>query len=193
MSSGTKAVFSVATFNLRGVMDRWHEREPLLRQCLHGMDADVLCFQEVLTGEFGQERRLLPAWYHVFPCKAALFNLARAGGLLRWYAHTTQQLLDFPPLRRLMVGLPAAVEAWRERLTLRADFFRNIRDLAMAPFFGNSVACRIAEAHEIRHSTLVLGDWRAAQRIEFYIGREPPAAAEGAGRDVQTADRKSVV
>ena len=31
-------------------MDRWHEREPLLRQCLHGMDADVLCFQEVLTG-----------------------------------------------------------------------------------------------------------------------------------------------
>lgn len=57
----------------------------------------------------------------------------------------------------------------------------------MAPFFGNSVACRIAEAHEIRHSTLVLGDWRAAQRIEFYIGREPPAAAEGAGRDVQAA------
>lgn len=44
-------------------------------------------------------------------------------------------------------------------------------DLAMAPFFGNSVACRIAEAHEINHSTLVLGDWRAAQRIEFYIGR----------------------
>jgi hypothetical protein len=41
----------------------------------------------------------------------------------------------------------------------------------MAPFFGNSVACRIAEAHEINHSTLVLGDWRAAQRIEFYIGR----------------------
>lgn len=34
-----------------GVMDRWHEREPLLRQCLHEMDADVLCFQEVLTGE----------------------------------------------------------------------------------------------------------------------------------------------
>ena len=42
----------------------------------------------------------------------------------------------------------------------------------MAPFFGNSVACRIAEAHEIKHSTLVLGDWRAAQRIEFWIGRD---------------------
>lgn len=46
------------------------------------------------------------------------------------------------------------------------------RDVAMAPFFGNSVACRIAEAHEIKHSTLVLGDWRAAQRVEFYIGPE---------------------
>lgn len=37
-----------------------------------------------LAGEFGQERRLLPPWYHVFPCKAALFNLARSGGVLRW-------------------------------------------------------------------------------------------------------------
>ncbi len=31
-------------------MDRWQERQPLLRQCLHQMDADVLCFQECLTG-----------------------------------------------------------------------------------------------------------------------------------------------
>ncbi len=62
-----------------------------------------------------------------------------------------------------------------------AGTLRACRDLAMAPFFGNSVACRIAEAHEIKHSTLVLGDWRAAQRIEFYIGREPPPAAADAG------------
>jgi hypothetical protein len=40
----------------------------------------------------------------------------------------------------------------------------------MAPFFGNSVACRLGAAHEINHSTLVLGDWRAAQRIEFALG-----------------------
>ena len=39
-----------ATFNLRGVMDRWQERKPLLRQCLQQIDADVLCFQECLTG-----------------------------------------------------------------------------------------------------------------------------------------------
>ncbi|PRW20733.1 endonuclease exonuclease phosphatase family [Chlorella sorokiniana] len=167
----TRATFSVATFNLRGVMDRWQERQPLLRQCLHQMDADVLCFQECLTGEFGQERRLLPPWYHVFPCKAALFNLARSGGVLRWYSHTVERLLEVAPLRRFMVQLPPAVESWREQLRLKGGLFRTIRDLAMAPFFGNSVACRIAEAHEINHSTLVLGDWRAAQRIEFYIGR----------------------
>lgn len=46
----TRATFSVATFNLRGVMDRWVERQPLLRQCLQQIDADVLCFQECLTG-----------------------------------------------------------------------------------------------------------------------------------------------
>ena len=51
----------------------------------------------------------------------------------------------------------------------------------MAPFFGNSVACRIAEAHEIKHSTLVLGDWRAAQRIEFLIGRGPTGGGSGDG------------
>jgi len=49
--SQASAVFSIATFNLRGVSDRWVERQPLLRQCLHQMDADVLCFQECLTGE----------------------------------------------------------------------------------------------------------------------------------------------
>ena len=65
------------------------------------------------------------------------------------------------------------------------------RDLSLAPFFGNSVACRLAEAHEIKHGTLVLGDWRAAQRIEFalngntnqngHAGREdsPPDQAVG--------------
>lgn len=46
------------------------------------------------------------------------------------YAHTTQQLLEWAPLRSLMVGLPAAVEAWRERLVLRADFFRTLRRVA---------------------------------------------------------------
>jgi hypothetical protein len=58
----------------------------------------------------------------------------------------------------------------------------------MAPFFGNSVACRIAEAHEIKHSTLVLGDWRAAQRIEFYIGRDGGSEAGEEGEAVAAGE-----
>jgi hypothetical protein len=42
---------SVVTYNVRGVMDRWEERLPLLRDTLARLDADVYCFQEVLTGE----------------------------------------------------------------------------------------------------------------------------------------------
>lgn len=180
-SATATATFSVSTFNFRAVSDRWQERQPLLKKTLKRMDSDVVCAQEVLTGEFGQERRVLPPEYHVFPCKAALFNLAQSGGLMRWYAHAVSGLLGVPLLRQVMVSLPAAVEAWRERLTLRHAGFRAVRDLAMAPFFGNSVACRIAEAHEIKHSTLVLGDWRAAQRIEFCIG-QCEEDVEGAAR-----------
>jgi len=38
-----------------------------------------------------------------------------------------ERLLSMPPLRRVMVSLPAAVEGWRERLRLKADFFRTLR------------------------------------------------------------------
>jgi endonuclease/exonuclease/phosphatase family metal-dependent hydrolase len=48
---GPAAEVSVVTFNIRGVMDRWPERAPVLKQCLKQADADVVCFQEVLTGE----------------------------------------------------------------------------------------------------------------------------------------------
>lgn len=41
---------SIATFNLRGISDRWTERHHVLKQCIRDMDADVFCFQEVLTG-----------------------------------------------------------------------------------------------------------------------------------------------
>jgi hypothetical protein len=61
MQGGATATLSVATFNLRGVMDRWQERQPLLRQCIDKMDADVLCFQECLTGE-------LPCCRTASPC-----------------------------------------------------------------------------------------------------------------------------
>ena len=57
-------------------------------------------------------------------------TLARPAPCNARYANTVERLLELPPVRRLMVSLPAAVEAWRERLNLRADLFRTIRWVA---------------------------------------------------------------
>jgi len=134
------------------------------------MDADIYCFQECLTGEFKQESSLLPPSYHIFPCKSALSHLSeQSPWYLRVYASWISTALSLPPLRALMTSIPTPIEAFREKLRLDQAPFRLIRDLAIAPFFGNSVACRLAHAQDIGHSTLLLGDWRSAQRIEFEI------------------------
>ena len=173
MVDGNVAQFSVATFNLRGIMDRWGERRPVLKSCLKDMDADVLCFQECLTGEYGQDRSLLEPSYHVFPCKAALFNLLSSGSaVLAWYARAVTSMLSMRPFQRIMLSLPEPIESFREKFRVQAGWLRTLRDMSIAPFFGNSVACRLVDAHEIDHSTLVLGDWRAAQRIEFELCAE---------------------
>jgi endonuclease/exonuclease/phosphatase family metal-dependent hydrolase len=171
MVEGNVAEFSVATFNLRGVSDRYGERRKMLQLCIREeIDADVLCFQECLTGEYGQDRDLLGKSYHVFGCKAALFNLMESGNnILRMYARSVMNIMGFSPMLRLMLSLPEPVESFRERFHLQGSFFRTLRDLAIAPFFGNSIATRLVDLHEINHSTLVLGDWRAAQRIEFEL------------------------
>eukprot|EP00887_Chlorella_sp_A99_P003752 scaffold7.g3752.t1 len=170
--------FSLVTWNIRGVSDRWAERRPLLQQALADIDADVVCFQEVLTGEYGQDKDLLGPAYHVFCCKAALFNLLSrdhngASTGLHLCARVAAAAAGVGPLCAAMRAAPAAVEAFRERFNLGGAVFRTLRDLTLLPFFGNSLACRLAEAHEIKHSTLVLGDWRAAQRMEFEIGEGP--------------------
>jgi endonuclease/exonuclease/phosphatase family metal-dependent hydrolase len=46
---------SVVTFNVRGIMDRWEERAPHAAAALAAVDADVVAFQEVLTGECSSE------------------------------------------------------------------------------------------------------------------------------------------
>eukprot|EP00878_Enallax_costatus_P044818 GHUV01053573.1.p1 GENE.GHUV01053573.1~~GHUV01053573.1.p1 ORF type:complete len:201 (+),score=13.83 GHUV01053573.1:553-1155(+) len=51
VNMGPAAELSVCTFNIRGIHDRWQERAPILKQCLKQADADVYCFQEVLTGK----------------------------------------------------------------------------------------------------------------------------------------------
>jgi hypothetical protein len=197
--------FSIATFNIRGVMDRWGERQPLLRQCIKQMDADVLCMQEVLTGapqpsacsapgrggpargrgagaptskhvrrrcalaplthrhalagEYGQDRALLDDSYHVFSCKAALFNLLQENGLPGWYARTVGRLLQLPPARLAMMSLPAAAEAVRERLRLSGGFFRTLRCAPSGcndPLGGRAPACRWAPSCRLGERPLAL-------------------------------------
>jgi len=136
----------VATLNLRGVMDRWRERRPVLAAALADLDADVLCMQEVLTGEAAQEASLLAPLGYAPPlaCRAALGNLA--AGCAGWpgaaYAAAVRAALAVPPLASAMAALPGAIEAWRERRRVAAPWARAARDAAMAPFFGNSVAVR---------------------------------------------------
>lgn len=50
MTAEGAARFTIATHNIRGIMDRYVERFPVLKRCLKEMDADVVCFQECLTG-----------------------------------------------------------------------------------------------------------------------------------------------
>lgn len=50
-----------------GIMDRYDERLPLLRAALREMDADVIAFQEILTGEYAQASPTRPC---VFPSPA---------------------------------------------------------------------------------------------------------------------------
>lgn len=54
---------------VRGIMDRYDERRALLRTELSSIDADVFAFQEILTGEFAQERHMLGGDYSVFGCR----------------------------------------------------------------------------------------------------------------------------
>ena len=47
-----------------------------------------------------------------------------------------------PPTRRALVALPLAVEEVREKYNLHWAWLRTLRDVLMAPFFGNSLATR---------------------------------------------------
>jgi len=67
-----------------------------------------------------------------------------------------------------MVAAPPAVEGWRERYCLAGSWARTLRDLSLAPFFGNSIASRLpqpAGAAAGPPETLLLGGFRAAQRV----------------------------
>eukprot|EP00882_Tetradesmus_deserticola_P008246 GHRQ01008691.1.p1 GENE.GHRQ01008691.1~~GHRQ01008691.1.p1 ORF type:complete len:283 (+),score=55.95 GHRQ01008691.1:303-1151(+) len=127
VDTGPAAEVSVVTFNIRGIMDRWPERAPLLQRCLKQADADVFCFQEVLTGEFAQELQLLGPDYRVHECRAALQHLSSSSLLGAAYVSTLKALLRFSWTRSLLVSLPESVEGWREQNQLAGNWSRLLR------------------------------------------------------------------
>jgi hypothetical protein len=93
-----------------------------------------------------------------------------------------------------MVAAPPAVEGLRERYRLHAPWARVARDLAIAPFFGNSIASRLPLVGSSSSSgsgsssggggsskggaqeQLLLGGFRAAQRVCIEVA---PSDADG--------------
>mmetsp|Transcript_33928 Transcript_33928/g.96115 ORF Transcript_33928/g.96115 Transcript_33928/m.96115 type:complete len:336 (+) Transcript_33928:254-1261(+) len=154
----------ITTLNLRGVSDRWAERQTMLQALTDDLDADVYAFQEVLTGEFEQDCQILGPQYQVHPCKAAMLHLHSLGGAPAAYARMLEWAPSTRLLRSVMVGMPVHIEGCRESMNLKSSCFRLLRDLSMLPFFGNSIATKLpslATAHE----TLPLGEFRAAHRV----------------------------
>ncbi|GBF89578.1 hypothetical protein Rsub_02296 [Raphidocelis subcapitata] len=180
-----RALLRVVTFNLRGVMDRWRERAPLARQLLAGLEADVYCFQEVLTGEAGQDRELLGEGYRIFECRAAMRCLSQSGAAGASAAAAARGLLSLACCVPAFAAAPAAFEAWREAWGAGDCVTRALRDAALFPFFGNSIASRLPPAAPAAAAgaspgdggaspgdaeVLVLGSFRAAQRVRLLVG-----------------------
>lgn len=113
--------------------------------------------------------------YHVFGCRAALANMELEGGAIGAYASVLKALLAFPLTRPLLLALPLLTQRSAERVPWLAPTLVQLRQAFVAPFFGNSVACRLPRHLVSRHETLVLKKFRAAQRVVVWM---PMAAGD---------------
>lgn len=169
---GTACEVSVCTYNVRGIMDRYHERRALLCSEIASIDADLFAFQEILTGEFAQERHFLPSDFSVFGCRAAMLNLFESGGIPALLVHFLYALLASSLFRFLLLKVPEWAQAFAEACNVYNSGILNFRTACMAPFFGNSIASRLPIT---RHDTLSLKSFRAAHRILAWL----PASCGG--------------
>lgn len=129
----------------------------MLKQCIRDMDADVYCFQEVLTGVrslqqhkvhvpntgcYAQDADLLGPLYAVYSCPAALVNLRQQGGLasmlaytLDWLAHSRCVTCSARStshwvhswLGPLVRAMPLRIEQFREVNHVHSDLVRLAR------------------------------------------------------------------
>lgn len=191
LSPGSAAQVTLCTYNLRGIMDRYEERVPLLRAELAEIDADLFAFQEVLTGEFAQERHLLGEDYSVFGCRAALANMDESGGAMSVVARTFHTLLSLGASRPLLLKLPGWAQAFAEACNMYNAGILNLRNACMAPFFGNSIAARLPTRLATRHEILTLQDFRAAQRVLLWLPALTPRTSPADGLTTDRGERIS--
>lgn len=179
----------VATWNLRGVMDRWAERKPLLLSCLSKYkELDVVGLQEVMTGGFGQDKLIrdsMEGEHRMFACRTILEHLDRrftvVGGAYKFFISRCVAACMYT--KRSMVALLLFVEGLREHIAFQPaktfQFFKNfltgtftyLGHLLMSPFFGNAIICKEA-INGRNHSMLALGDFRVAQKVVVTV---PPS------------------
>jgi len=179
----------VATWNLRGVMDRWSERKPILLHCLaKHKEIDVIALQEVMTGGFGQDKLIrdsLQGQHRMFACRTILEHLDHRfsiiGGAYKFLV--SKCIAACLCTKRSMSSLLLFVEGLREQLAFRpartfqflkqfmAGAFTHLGHLLMSPFFGNALICR-EDVNGRMHSILTLGDFRVAQKVTVSV---PPS------------------
>lgn len=109
-------------------------------------------------------------------------HLASLGGAWAAYAAHLRFCVRLPPLCAAMVMLPPWLQWAREAANNDASWLRSLRDLAMAPFFGNSIAARLRCAPQTKDGgdMLLLGHYRAAQRTCVLLPTAGSAAKQGA-------------
>lgn len=115
----------------------------------------------------------------MFECRAALRHLSGSGPAGALAAAAAGALLSLSCCLPSLAAAPAAVEAWREAWGAGDCATRALRDAALFPFFGNSIATRLrpappppgdAGASPGDADVLDLGSFRAAQRVRLLVG-----------------------
>jgi endonuclease/exonuclease/phosphatase family metal-dependent hydrolase len=107
----------VATFNIRGILDRWPERRPLLVDAFRRIAPDVIGLQEVEFAEEQQDALLagaVPARrYEAFAAESRLgFGNAILVGAGAPDAHATRGLEYWRVAQRVRVALPGGRTLW---------------------------------------------------------------------------------
>lgn len=107
----------VATFNLRGALDRWPERRPLLVDAFRRIAPDVAGLQEVDFADARQDALLARAVperrYQTFAAETRIgFGNAILVGAGTGSAHETRGLEYWRVAQRVQIGLPGGRTLW---------------------------------------------------------------------------------